>query len=300
MLNVASYTFRVKNLVLGSLFYAILVPSLFCTIAAGEPDYTKTPVFFVHGHGMTAECWNPMISYLVKSGYPKEYLKTIQLYPNNGPNIEAAEKQIAPAIEVFINKINAFRNTQHVTRQLVTKINLISHSMGALSARWYASKVGPHRVRIWISLAGANHGTDKACFSNNPGSKDMCPAFAKSPDESLVQFVLNGLPHVADVDETPYGVGRDSPGVNSIRPDESKRIIYFSIRTFPDKLIIPEESAVIDGAGGVNLKVPNRLPAKETSEGNILMTNRVGHDEMLSDKNTMKLVETILSDGNIF
>lgn len=288
---------RVKNLNISFLICLILVLDLFWYINAGaEPDYTKTPVFFVHGHGMTAECWNPMISKMIKSGYPKEYLRAIQLYPNNGPNIEAAEKQIAPAIEEFLSKINILLKKEHATRQHITKINLISHSMGALSARWYASKVKPERVRIWISLAGANHGTDRACFSKDPGRNDMCPAFAMSQQESLIQFGLNGLPHVADIDETPYGIGKDLSGVNSIGPDKNKRIIYLSIRTFPDRLIKPEESAILDGAGGISLQITKGLAVKETSDGNFLITNRVGHDEMLADRDTMRLVEIILNN----
>jgi len=49
-----------------------------------------------------------MITELINSGYPPEYLEAIQLVPNNGPNIPAAEEQIAPAIETFLDSINTF------------------------------------------------------------------------------------------------------------------------------------------------------------------------------------------------
>jgi uncharacterized alpha/beta hydrolase family protein len=35
----------------------------------GKYDYTKTPVSFVHGYGMTAGSWDKMIPRLIKDGY---------------------------------------------------------------------------------------------------------------------------------------------------------------------------------------------------------------------------------------
>ena len=166
--------------------------------------------------------------------------------------------------------------------------------MGALSARWYAAKLRPDRVRRWISLVGANHGTDVLCAWSDHGADDCCPAYAKTRKESIIQYALNGAPYGPDVDETPYGLGTDSPAVRSIPPDQHRKILYITLRTSPDKWIKPENSPILDGAGGLNVMIPENVQAKETSPGNILMTNRVGHDAMLSDANTMKLVKLIL------
>lgn len=275
------------------LFYFIL--NLSCaTNVVEEHDYTKTPVFFVHGHGMTAGSWDKMISRLIRDGYPRQYLKAIQLIPNTCANIEAAEKQIAPAIEEFLREINAFLKKEHPDIPLKTKVDLVSHSMGALSARWYAAKVRHDRVRIWLSLAGANHGTNVLCAYSGPGADDLCPAFAKDRKDSLIQYLLNGEPHVSDVDETPYGIGKDSPHVNSIPPDKEKNILYISIRTSPDEWIEPEDSSILDGTEGARISIPKHIKAKETSPGNILMTNGVGHDEILADEDTADLVKIIL------
>ena len=86
---------------------------------------------------MRASCWKALISYLIEYGYPKQYLRAIQLYPNTGANIDSAEKQIASAIEEFIRDINELIKRQFPDMPLKTKVDLISHSMGALSARWY-------------------------------------------------------------------------------------------------------------------------------------------------------------------
>jgi pimeloyl-ACP methyl ester carboxylesterase len=257
-------------------------------------DYSKTPVFFIHGHECSAGDFVFIINELEKSGYPRSYLKAIQLTPDNGANIEAAELQIAPAIENFLTGINSRLKKTKPSIPPKTKIDLVSHSMGALSARWYAARIRPDRVRVWLSLAGASHGTDVLCGFKDPGSRDLCPAYAGSDRESRIQYALNGDPRVRDADETPYGVGKDAPGVNVIRPERSRNILYISIRTTPDRALRPESSPILDGAGGAIGLLPSGVPAEETSPGNILMKNRTGHDEMLSDAATIHVVRSIL------
>lgn len=259
-----------------------------------DPDYTKTPIFFVHGHGMYARSWNSMISYLEKSGYPRKYLRAIQLRPNDGSNIVAAEKQIAPAIEDFFESINSFIKEKYPALSAKAKVDLISHSMGGLSTRWYAVKVRPDRVRMWISLAGSNHGSDVLCGHSGQGAEDLCPAFAKNPKESLIQYELNGKPHLADVDETPFGIGKDTLDVDSVCPDQFRRILYITIRTSPDRWIKPEKSVILDGAGGFKISIPKEIQVREQPEGNFIMMNHVGHDEMLKDQSTMALVHIVL------
>lgn len=278
--------------------YAILF-LLIIILACGantqkNPDYTKTPIFFVHGSGMSAKRWQSMISHFRKSGYPDMYLKAIQLIPDDGGNVDAAENQIASAIEEFIANINILIKKEYPNIPLKRKVDLISHSMGALSARWYAVKIRPDRVRIWLSLGGANHGTNTLCKYSGQGAEDCCPAYAENKKESLIQYVLNGAPKVADVDETPYGLGVDLKGVNSVLPDQNRRILYITIRTSPDKWIKPEESAILDGAGGFKISISKKIRAREQPEGNFIMMNHVGHDEMLVDQSTIALVHAII------
>lgn len=280
-------------MILICLLLSFCMPFLTCS----ERDYGNTPVFFVHGYGMSAKFWEPIISYLTRHGYPRRYLKAINLRPNNSSNIVSAEKQIAPAIEELLHSINMFLKKNYPAILPKTKVDLISHSMGALSARWYAAKVRPDRVRNWISLGGANHGTDALCGWESPGADDLCPAFAENPKESLIQYELNGAPREGDVDETPYGLGRDSPGVDSIHSGNSRSILYISIRTTPDKWIKPENSAILDGTGGLSLVIPESVQAKETSPGNILMTNGVGHDPMLKCPDTIRVLAAILNQA---
>jgi hypothetical protein len=153
--------------------------------------------------------------------------------------------------------------------------------MGALSTRWYAARLRPDRVRTWISTSGANHGTDWECPQRaGTGHGDMCPAFARDEHESSVQFALNGG-RGPDVDETPYGLGRDSRGIRSVAPDAERSILYVTVQVAGDAYILPKQSLLVDGAGGVALKLGPRAPWRETQPGNYLLKEPSTHDDVL-------------------
>lgn len=265
-----------------------------------EADFQKTPIFFIHAHGMKAEYWNPMIDYFRKKGYPENFLKSIQLLPATGSNIVAAESQIQPAIESFLSEINKDIKDRNLDIPEKSKVDLISHGMGALSARWYTTQLRPERVRIWISLGGANHGTNVLCTYFGKGAEECCPAFAKSLEQSMIQYILNGLPYVNDVDETPYGMGIDSEGVQSLKPDDQKRIFYFSIRTSTSNWIKPESSAILDGAGGIPVTLNIGLDIEETQPGNYLIKTPINHDRMSDYSKIQRLVESLIVQTESF
>jgi hypothetical protein len=123
----------------------------------------------------------------------------------------------------------------------------------------------------------------------------LCPAFAGHAERNRLQFELNGLPHIPDVDETPYGIGEDTPGVNSIPADGIREIYYASIRIEPDKWIKPEASALIDGAGGIKLPPIDHLYAEQALPGNFRMKRCRDHDGIVECDDTMQLVVTLLA-----
>lgn len=273
-----------------------------CTIFSAHrghalpPDYSKTPVVFVHGSGMSASTWKNMIAAFIQLGYPPEYLHAVELRPNEGSNERAASVFLEPAVETLLQQATDVARKSGFSGKLPTKVDLVSHSMGAASTRWYAAKLHPERVRIWISVAGANHGTNSLCgyVDSGAGNREMCPAFAKTTQESAFQVALNGTPD-APRDETPFGVGTDRNGVQRIPPDDMRRILYYSIRIEPDQWIKPESSAIIDGAGGMPVALPADLPVKETSPGNYLFTKNVGHDPLPEDADLIRCVALLLA-----
>lgn len=271
---------------------------------------SKAPVLVVPGYDESVSALGPLVDYLTTAGnYPTAYVQPISLEPTDGANIPAAENQIAPAVDRFLASVNAFisANDSDLTRKL--KVDIIAHSMGALSSRWYVARIAPEKVRRWVSIAGANHGTDDLCGLSGAGAAESCPAFAGTASESAIQFALNGGYDAQTgtdtkmaarlsgntVDETPYGLGGDSPSAATVPPDAADNITYFTIRTSPDAWISPDSSAMLDGAGGIPVKIPTGVQSVETTPGNFLMNDGATHVGLLTDPEAFRLLDAILS-----
>jgi pimeloyl-ACP methyl ester carboxylesterase len=209
-------------------------------------------------------------------------------------NVRAATTVIADSADALLAAAAEGARRAGHNNAAPDRLDMIAHSMGAVSARWYAAKVRPDRVRTWISLAGANHGTNSMCPFSDDGSREMCPAFADSLKDNFVQVSLNGT-STSPIDETPFGLGIDREGVDSVAPDASHSILYLTVRIEPDDWIKPEQSAVLDGAGGVPVPIPEGVRAAETSPGNYLFFGSVDHDSLLDHPQLMELVEAMLS-----
>lgn len=264
-----------------------------CSAARSEPsDYARTPVLFVHGHGLSSVDWRPLIRHLVDIGYPREYLYAVDIVPNTMANVPAATSVIAPAAAALLARAKAAQSGGD-RGQVPERLDIVSHSMGAVSSRWYAAKLHPELVRTWIGLAGAHHGTNAICRFTDNAAQEMCPAFATNATTHAVQVALNGAAG-AWVDETPYGLGIDRPGVPRIPRDSTRNILYLTVRIEPDGWIQPERSAVLDGAGGVPIAVPEGVSVQETSPGNFLFRARVGHDPLLRHRGLIRLVAAML------
>lgn len=262
------------------------------TAAAAEAAYHRTPVLLVHGYGDSSRAFGGLLANL-KPSYPPEYVLAIDILPAVLANARAGQEYIAPAVDRLLASASAAAEAAGYTGVRPTKVDIIGHSMGAVSSRWYATQIRPDRVRTWISVNGANHGTNWACQFTDEAARELCPAFSSAPGQS-VQAVLNGTPS-ARVDESPYGRGADRVGVNSITPDALRSISYVTIRLDDDQFILPAESAIIDGAGGSPVAVSPGLAVVETSPGNFLFTMPTDHDAILTDEVFFVLVNAILA-----
>jgi hypothetical protein len=121
----------------------------------------------------------------------------------------------------------------------------------------------------------------------------LCPALAGSPELSLVQFTLNGAPG-PDVDETPFGFGEDHVLVERVPPDRRRNVLYVTMRLRDDEYVRPEESVVVEGAGGLSIGAAG-LPLQETTPGNFLLLNDVRHDDLPQYAPAMEFVARTLA-----
>ena len=214
-------------------------------VTADCEETPRIPVLFVHGSGLTSDSWGSAVAEFQRAGYPDTALLAVDLVPNDGDNIAAAEQQISDAVSHLLTLSR--EQARECPSGPVDKVDIVAHSMGALSSRWYASRVAPERVRFLVTVAGANHGTDAICGYRGRGNEQMCPAFTERTGRKEVQVPLNGRNN-QPVDETPFGIGSDGPDRPAIAPDDDRRIVYLTVRLEPDEWIIPPQSAELCAA----------------------------------------------------
>jgi pimeloyl-ACP methyl ester carboxylesterase len=252
-------------------------------------DFDSTPIVLVHGSGLSSSSWKALRKRLEAVGYPSDYIEAVDIAPTRTANELAAGYDIAVAVESVLKR--AARKARSVGVSVPVRVDLVSHSMGAFSSRYFAAIVGPTRVRTLIAIAGSNFGTNALCHSSLAGDRQMCPAFAQSVIESGIQVQLNGTDEDPR-DPSPYGLGTDVQQ-DPVAATLERCIAYYTLRIEPDEWIKPERSAMLPGAGGLDLNVAG-MPLLETQPGNFLLSSTAIHDDLPSDAHVIDFVIKVL------
>ncbi|QGZ47245.1 alpha/beta fold hydrolase [Streptomyces sp. QHH-9511] len=116
----------------------------------------SNPVLFVHGYNGDAGNWNTMADRFRADGWPSAHLRQ-WTYDSRQSNTVTAQ-QLSAEVDRVLAATGA------------TKVDIVSHSMGGLSSRYYLKTLdGTSEVDAWVSLGGPNHGTDTAnsCFDTS-------------------------------------------------------------------------------------------------------------------------------------
>jgi triacylglycerol esterase/lipase EstA (alpha/beta hydrolase family) len=180
---------------------ALLVPA--ATASAAKPGggggtITHNPILFVHGWSESSSIWNTMISRFQADGWVAAELN------NWSYNTSQSNVTTAGEIQTKVNQI--------LSQTGATQVDLITHSMGGLSSRYYIKNLGGDlKVNDWVSLGGPNHGTDTANFCFSAACTEM------RIGSSLLTALNSG-------DETPGAVSYGtwwSPCDSIINPDSS-------------------------------------------------------------------------------
>ena len=255
--------------------------------ARGTLPAGARPVLFVHGYGEAPGVFDAMIEHLAGRDYPRDLLLAVELDPNDGSNVGAAEGPIAEGVTLLLDRASVDRAADEGNGT----VDIVAHSMGAASSRWYVTRLHPERVRSLTTVVGANHGTDALCGYPGAGALEMCPAFDRNPDNP-VQAGLNGVA-AAPVDETPYGRGRDPVAVTPVPPEAGRSIRYTTVALPEDAWIQPVASAALAGADELP-GLPDGVAAQPTP-GNLVFTGPTDHDAILSDEAVMQLLDNVLT-----
>ena len=188
-----------RRLILAGLFLAALSLGLFAS--PGRPSSAShiDPILFVHGYTSNASAWDTMRARFQADGWEANRLFA---YTFSSAQSNAV---IAQAVRTRVNEILAATGA--------AKVDIVTHSMGGLSSRYYVKNLGGQTtVDDWVSLAGPNHGTTWAygCFFFSPCNQMI-------PGSSFLNALNSG-------DETPGAVNYGtwwSPCDELINPDTS-------------------------------------------------------------------------------
>jgi triacylglycerol lipase len=168
------------------------------------PKQTHDPILFIHGYNASSSTWSTMVSRFKADGWTDAELV------NWSYDYRQSNATTATLIQQKVNAILAATGA--------TKVDIITHSMGPLSARYYVKNLdGDGKVDALVSLGGANHGTSFANFCFDVSCVEMRPGST---------FLTN----LNSVDETP-----GSPR-------------YATWWSDCDEVINPNSSALLSGA----------------------------------------------------
>jgi triacylglycerol lipase len=139
---------------------AALVGVLSAPAQAGRYTESSNPILFVHGWNSSASTWNTMVNRFEADGWPATHLRA---FSYNGAQSNATT---ATEVQREVNLLLASTGA--------TKVDVITHSMGGLSARYYAKNLGgAAKVDRWVSLGGPNHGTTTASLCLDTSCREM-------------------------------------------------------------------------------------------------------------------------------
>ncbi len=140
--------------------FGVLVALLLVPVTPAHAATARQPILFVHGYDSSGATWDTMVDNFKANGYADAELFPIS-YNSSQQNSVTAQELVG-----IVEDIQA--QTGWAT------IDIVTHSMGGLSSRYYLKNLGgTSDVDEWVSLGGPNHGTNTARFCFDKSCKDM-------------------------------------------------------------------------------------------------------------------------------
>lgn len=194
----------------------LLLPAL-ALLAACNSDVTAPPrvepplhypIIFVHGYFGDSTTWSTTVARFKADGWTDRELVNWRFDYNQSNTV------IAAALAMKVDSVLAATGAKHV--------NLVTHSMGSLVARYYVRNLLPGgdtatRVDAIVSLAGTNRGTALAALCNSASCFEMRPG--------------SGFLTTLNAGDETFGTPR-----------------YATWWSACDEAVIPQSSALLNGA----------------------------------------------------
>ena len=139
---------------------ALVAAALITLLAVPAAASAVEPIVFVHGWNSSGSTWNTMASRFAANGYTAAQLDKWS-YTTSQSNATTAAQ-----LRDEVNRVRAATGA--------AKVDIVSHSMGGLSSRYYLKNLGGQSyVDEWVSIAGPNHGTNLASLCWQTSCQEM-------------------------------------------------------------------------------------------------------------------------------
>jgi len=126
------------------------------------PRQPKPLILFVHGWNSSGGVWNTMVGRFKQDGWIASELSTFS-YNTTVSNATTAQ--------IISSKVDSIQR-----KNGGAKVAIVTHSMGALSARYYVRNLGGDgKIAALITLGGTNHGTTTAQLCFQTSCREMWP-----------------------------------------------------------------------------------------------------------------------------
>lgn len=122
----------------------------------GGTGVTRTPILFVHGNTESARFWLPARERFIAEGWNPDELWAFGFGRDNVRTFDSNDLT-APGIGRAVDAVTAYLSRR--SGREVHKIDIVAHSLGVTAVRqWMKQENAWHRVRVFVAVAGANHG----------------------------------------------------------------------------------------------------------------------------------------------
>ncbi len=248
-----------KTILFLLLFLSPVFLSFVCRVEAVKSSaiYTQNPILFLHGWTGTEHIWYTMTERFKNDGWNDTTLFAYT-FNNTWDSSEQANINNAQQIEGWVDQI--------LNQTGAERVDLVGHSMGGLSSRYYIKFLG-----------GINKVDDYVCM----GSPQHAITGASGVFQPNNTFIFN----LNEGDETPGGFLNDAIGA---RVDPVSGVVYNSTHVLGNlsytsiystgDTICPYITSPLDGANNIELSV-------------------IGHNDHLTDVNVYELVKTAVDDS---
>jgi triacylglycerol lipase len=166
-----------------------------------DANATREPVVFIHGIGGSSAEFQVLKDRLVVDGWAADRLYTIDFEdPRWDCNVDNAE-----VIRMTVASVRAETGA--------ARIDLVAHSMGTLSSRYYLQHLGGlDEVASYVTLGGLHHGNRSACLNPLPVCvwQELCPTKPYLTDLNMEPVDLGIVHWVSICSRTDETAGLDT------------------------------------------------------------------------------------------